>query len=411
MAREVIISLTDLLHKIRSTQDIDFLRDTAEWLCNALMEADVTEQIGAARYERTDERKTQRNGYRHRLLDTRLGTLNLFIPKLRSGSYYPDWLLERGRPAEQALVAVIIEAYVNGVSTRKMDRVVRELGLEHIDKSAVSRICKGLDERVKSFQERPLEACYPYVWLDATAVKVREGGRVVNMALVIAIGVRETGEREVLGFALGASEDEAFWHEFLRSLKARGLHGVKLVISDAHQGLQNAIQATFTGASWQRCRVHFMRNVLSQVPKSAQDDVANMVRTIFTQPTYDTAREQLNRVIAQLEERYPRAAVTVETAGEDILAYLHFPRSHWRRIQSTNPLERLNRELKRRFGVVGIFPNREAVIRLGGTVLLEQHEEWLAGRRYFSAESMQSLTKQEDEDGTRTISGSSIAAD
>jgi len=391
MARELIISLSDLLHKVRNADDMDFLREALEYICNMLIEADVTEQIGAARYEHTGERKTHRNGHRPRKLDTRVGTLQLRIPKLRQGSYYPGWLLERQRPAEQALIAVIMEAYVNGVSTRKMERVVQELGLEGIDKSAVSRLCKGLDDRVRTFQERPLEANYPYLWLDATALKVRENGRVINMALVIAMGVRETGEREVLGFALGGSEDGAFWQAFLRSLKARGLRGVQLVTSDAHQGLRDAIQATFSGAAWQRCRVHFMRNVLSQVPKSAQDSVADQVRTIFAQPTYDAACEQLQRISAQLAPRYPKAAQTVETAGEDILAHMHFPRSHWRRIQSTNPLERLNRELKRRSEVVGIFPNREAVLRLGGAVLLEQHEEWIAGRRYFSAQSMQLL--------------------
>lgn len=393
-----------LLTLIRTTNDIDVLRTSAEWTIQHLIEADVTAKIGAAQYERTESRTNQRNGSRTRLLKTRVGELNLLIPKLRTGSYYPDWLLEGGKPAEQAILGVVMEAYANGVSTRKMERLVKEMGLQGLDKSAVSRINKGLDERVEAFRHRPLTVRYPYVWLDATFPKVREDGRVQGTALVAAIGIREDGYREILGFTLGAAETEAFWTDFLRSLMERGLNGVQLVVSDAHQGLKNAIQSVFTGVSWQRCCVHFLRNLLTQVPNSAQDEVTNWFRTILEQPTYEAAEAQLLRVVDDLE-RFPKAATLLEEAKEDILAHMSFPFEHWKRIRSTNPLERLNREIARRFKVVGIFPNRDAVIRLGGAVLLEQNEEWLVERkRYFGEPSMKKLLESNSLEPKKRIS-------
>jgi putative transposase len=280
----------------------------------------------------------------------------------------------------------------HGVSTRKVDELVESLGIGGISKSEVSRICKELDEVVQAFKNRPLEGEFPYVWLDATFPKVREGGRVQSMAFVIAIGVKATGEREVLGFDIGTSEDGSFWLTFLRSLVARGLKGVKLAISDAHEGLRAAIETTLVGATWQRCRVHAMRNVLSQVPKSSQAMVSSIVRTIFAQPTQEAAKEQLALVVKQLKSRFPKAMDVLQQAEEDVLAYMTFPREHWRQICSTNPLERLNREIRRRMDVVGIFPNRDSVIRLVGTILQEQDEEWSIGRRYFSLESMAKVT-------------------
>jgi len=394
--------LKNLLDQLRLTEDVDVLRETAEWMAQQLMETDVTEQIGAARFERTDKRTTQRNGTRSRSFSTRLGELELEIPKLRQGSYYPEWLLERQKSAERALTSVVMEAYVNGVSTRKVDRLVTEMGLEGMDKSAVSRINKGLDERVAAFRDRPLDGSYPYLWLDATFPKVREDGRVQSTALVVAMAVRADGHREIIGLALGASETEAFWREFLRGLIERGLEGVQLVVSDAHRGLQNAIDGVLTGAMWQRCRTHFMRDILTHVPKSAQDMVADEIRTIFEQPSFEDARAQTARIVTALRKRYEKAADILQDAMHDLLAHMHFPRSHWRRLRSTNPLERLNKEIKRRFNVVGIFPNRDATIRLGGALLLEQHEEWLAGRRYFSEQSMEHLSEKSDDSGKAT---------
>jgi putative transposase len=360
-------------------------------LTEAVMDAEVSQLIGAERFERSTERKNYRNGYRRREWDTRVGTIELQIPKLRKGSYFPS-LLEPRRRAEKALLNVVQEAYVHGVSTRKVDELVESLGIGGISKSEVSRICKELDEVVQAFKSRPLEGEFPYVWLDATFPKVREGGRVQSMAFVVAIGVKSTGEREVLGFDLGTSEDGSFWLTFLRSLVARGLRGVKLAISDAHEGLRAAIETTLVGATWQRCRVHVMRNVLSQVPKSSQAMVSSIVRTIFAQPTQESAKEQLAIVVQQLKSRFPKAMDVLQKAEEDVLAYMAFPREHWRQICSTNPLERLNREIRRRIDLVGIFPNRDSAIRLVGTILQEQHDEWSIARRYFSLESMSKVT-------------------
>ncbi len=391
MADEVRIALLELLRKAQVEGDVDFLREGVRVLSQALMELEVTQHLGAERHERTAERTGQRNGYRPRDLDTRVGTLALQVPRVRDGSYYPS-LLDPRKRAERALVGVVQEAYVHGVSTRRVDDLVRALGMEGISKSQVSRLCQELDAEVQRFLGRPLEGPHPYVWLDATFVKVRENGRVVSMAVVIAIGVKGSGEREVLGVDVGPSEDGAFWTQFLRGLVARGLKGVKLVVSDAHEGLKGAIAAVLAGASWQRCRVHFLRNALALVPKAAAPMVAATIRTVFVQPDMTSAKEQWHRVADSFRGRFPRLAALLDQAEEEVLAYLEFPSEHWRQIWSNNPLERLNREVKRRTDVVGIFPNRGAVTRLVGAVLAEQHDEWQVSRRYFSAESLAKLT-------------------
>ena len=392
MATKNRMSLLEQLSKYVVEKDKDFLKEALTLLINALMDAEVTSMIGAEKYERSENRNNHRNGYRQREWDTRLGTLQLSIPKLRHGSYFPS-LIEPRKMSEIALLNVVQEAYVHGVSTRKVDELVESLGIKGMDKSEVSGISKQLDGFVTEFKNRILEGEYPYLWLDATFPKVREGGRVCSMALVIAVGVNQSGEREILGFDVGMSEDGAFWEEFLRKLVARGLKGVKLVVSDAHEGLKSAIKKVLTGSTWQRCRVHFMRNVLSQVPKKCQGMVSSIIRTIFAQNDQESAREQLRHVVDELRGRFPKAMEILEAAEEDILAYMAFPREHWIQIHSTNPLERLNREIRRRTDVVCIFPNRDAVIRLVGTMLMEQNDEWQVGRRYFSLESMEKLTQ------------------
>jgi transposase-like protein len=319
-----------------------------------------------------------------------VGTIGLQVPRVRDGRYFPTLLEPRTR-AERALVAVVQQAYIEGVSTRRVDDLVKALGMEGMSKSQVSRLCADLDAEVERFRQRTLTAAYPYLWLDATFVKVREQGRVTNQAVVIAVGVTADGVREILGVDVGPSEDGAFWLRFLRTLVARGLHGVQLVISDAHEGLKQAIGAVLHGASWQRCRVHFVRNALALVPKSAQQLVAATIRTIFAQPTAEAARQQWRQVADGFRPRFPRLADQMDEAEGDVLAYLAFPAAHWRQIWSTNPLERLNKELKRRTDVVGISPNSDAARRLVGAVLAEQHDEWQVGRKYFSAESMQAL--------------------
>ena len=335
----------------------------------------------------------RRNGYRERRFDTRAGTIDLALPKLRSGSYFPDWLLERRRRAERAMVAVVAECYVKGVSTRRVDGLVKTLGIEGISKSQVSEMAKSLDSEVAAFRSRPLDAApYPYLWLDALAVRVREGGRIVRCACVVATGVNADGYREILGCDTFTSEDEAAWRVFLAGLVERGLSGVQLVVSDDHRGLTNAIDALLPGAGWQRCRTHFMRNLLCRVPKSAQPFVATMVRAVFAQPSAAEVAAQLGRVTEQLAEGFPQVAVMLEDAAPDVTAFAAFPVEHWRQTWSNNPQERLNREIRRRTDVVGIFPNREAVIRLTGMVLAEQHDEWAVGRRYMSAGSLAKLT-------------------
>jgi len=393
MADELRMALIELLRKAQMEEDADFLREGVRVLGQALMELEVSQQIGAERYERSSERTGQRNGYRERPWDTRVGSIELKVPKVREGSFYPS-LLDPRKRGERALVAVVQEAYVQGVSTRKVDDLVQALGMNGISKSQVSRICQELDAEVERFRTRKLEGDYPYVWLDATFLKVRENSRVVSQAVVIAIGVRSTGEREVLGLDVGPSEDGAFWAQFLRGLVARGLSGVKLVISDAHGGLKGAVSAVLQGASWQRCRVHFISNALALVPKAAAQMVAATIRTVFVQPDEASAKEQWRRVADSFRPRFPRLAQLMDEAEEEVLAYSAFPAEHWRQIWSNNPLERLNREVKRRTDVVGIFPNRAAVVRLVGAVLSEQHDEWQVSRRYLSAESLAKLYQE-----------------
>jgi putative transposase len=392
MADEISMALDELVRKAQLSEDVDFLREGVRALAQALMEAEVNQQVGARRYERTPKRTGERNGSRERRWDTRVGSITLRVPRVRDGSYFPS-LLEPRRRAERALVAVVQEAYVHGVSTRRVDELVQALGLQGISKSQVSVLCAELDGEVEQFRTRPLgEATYPYVWLDATYIKARMNGHVASQAVVIAIGFNaQTGNREVLGLDVGPSEDGAFWLAFLRGLVARGLAGVQLVVSDAHVGLKGAIAAVLYGAGWQRCRVHFVRNALALVPKAAAQLVAATIRTVFAQPEPEMAPQAWRQVADGFRSRYPKLAVLLDEAEADVLAYLAFPREHWRQIWSNNPLERVNREVKRRTDVVGIFPNEAALVRLVGMILAEQHDEWQVCRRYFSAESLARL--------------------
>lgn len=393
MTDEQSMALEELLRKAHLSDDVDFLREGVRALAQALMDLEVAQHVGAKRYERTPERTGERNGSRERRWDTRVGSITLQVPRVRDSSYFPS-LLEPRRRAERALVAVVQEAYVQGVSTRRVDELAQTLGLTGISKSQVSALCADLDAEVERFRSRTLgEASYPYIWLDATYLKARTNGRVMSQAVVIALGLNaQTGQREVLGLDVGPSEDGAFWLAFLRGLVARGLAGVQLVVSDAHEGLKGAIGAVLVGTSWQRCRVHFVRNALALVPKAAAQLVAATIRTVFAQPEPEMARLTWRQVAESFQARYPKLAALMEVAEVDVLAYLTFPAEHWRQIWSNNPLERLNREVKRRTDVVGIFPNEAAIIRLVGMVLAEQHDEWQVGRRYFSAESLVKLT-------------------
>jgi putative transposase len=367
----------------------DLLRVMVKDFAEALMSADADAVCGAGYGERSPERVNRRNGYRERDWDTRVGSIELAVPKLREGSYFPDWLLQPRRRAEQAFVSVIADAYLAGVSTRRVEKLVQQLGVERMSKSQVSRLARSLDQIVEDFRTRPLDgAPYAYVTLDALVVKCREGGRTVNVCVVHAVGVNRDGFRESLGLDVVTAEDGAAWLAYVRGLVARGLSGVKLVSSDAHPGLVDAIAATLTGAAWQRCRTHFMRNLLTRVPKSAQGFVATMVRTIFAQPDTATVREQHARIVAQLEDRFPEAAALLDEAGPELLAFTSFPKEHWRQLWSNNSLERLNKEIRRRTDVVGIFPDRASIVRLVGAVLAEQNDEWAVARRYMSAESI-----------------------
>lgn len=391
--------LSDLLDAFRAGEGVDLIRDAVQLVLQELIEVEAAEQIGADRYERSDTRVTERNGSRPRLLTTQAGDIGLRIPKLRKGSFFPS-ILEPRRRIDQALYAVVMEAYVNGVSTRSVDDLVEALGATSgIKKSEVSRICAGLDEIVGAFRTRRLDHIeFPYVYLDATYLHVRNAtGQVTSMAVVIATGITAEGSREVLGVDVGDSEDEAFWRSFLRTLKGRGLGGVRMVISDQHAGLVAALRRAFQGASHQRCRVHFARNLLALVPKSHQDMVAAVFRTIFAQPDPTTVAATWDQVRDQLGDRFPKIAVLMDDAKADVLAFSAFPRAHWTKIWSTNPLERLNKEVKRRARVVGIFPNEAAVIRLVGAVLADVHDEWQAGdRRYLSDGSMALLYPERD---------------
>jgi transposase-like protein len=392
--------------------DTDLLREIVKLFCERVMGEEVDAICGAGYGERSDERTNRRNGYRSRPWDTRTGTIDLAVPKLREGSYFPDWLLEPRRRAERAFVQVVCESYVRGVSTRRVEGLVRTLGIERISKSRVSEMAKELDGAVEAFRTRPLEGGpYTYLWLDAITQKVREGGRIAGVACVVATGVNAAGNREILGLDLHTSEDGAGWTAFLRGLVARGLRGVRLVISDAHPGLVDAIASTLPGATWQRCRTHFLRNLLTQVPKSAGPFVATLVRSIFAQPDAPTTRAQHDRVIEQLAERFPGAAEMLADAGPDILAFTGFPQPHWRQIWSNNPQERLNKEIRRRTDVVGIFPDRPSVIRLVGMVLAEQHDEWAVVRRYMSAESLAKARLEVIEgDAVEEVRGELVAA-
>jgi putative transposase len=393
-------ALLEVLEAMRSAGVNERVKTAAQTMYQALIEAEATAVIGAGPWERTEDRSAHRNGYRARVFSTAAGDLELAIPKLRSGSFFPS-LLERRRRVDQALFAVVMEAYLHGVSTRKVDDLVKALGIDAgISKSEVSRICADLDVEVGAFRDRTLrEVRYPYVFLDATYCKARVNHRVVSQAVVIATGVTGDGRREVLGFDVGDSEDGAFWTAFLRSLKARGLGGVQLVISDAHTGLKQAIGAVMLGAAWQRCRVHFMRNVLAGVPRGNTEMVAAAIRTVFAQPDTDHVHEQFETIATMLGRQLPKVEAMMREAREDLLAFASFPQSHWRKVWSTNPLERVNREVKRRTEVVGVFPNPAALLRLSGAVLVEIHDEWAVAseRRYLSEASMKLITEQHHE--------------
>jgi transposase-like protein len=375
-----------LLELIEKGADADLVREMLSFAAGRLMDAEVQARTGAAHGERDPERLVQRNGYRERAWDTRVGQIDLEIPRLRRGSYFPSFLEPR-RTAEKALTAVIQEAYVHGVSTRAVDDLVKAMGASGVSKSQVSRLVAEIDERVDAFLARPIEGEWPYLWIDATYVKAREAGRIVSTATIIAVGVNTDGRRDVLGVATGPSEAETFWKGFLRSLADRGLRGVKLVIADDHKGLRAAASKVFH-ATLQRCRVHWMRNLLTHAPAKQRPAVIAMVKTIFAQQTAAEARSQWKTVADALRERAPKLAALMDASLDDVLAYTAFPKEHWPQIASTNPLERLNGEIKRRSNVVGIFPNDRAVIRLVGALMLEQNDEWAVGRRYMSLESL-----------------------
>ena len=396
--------LSELLDAFRTGEGLDLVREAVTLVAQELIESELSAHIGAQRYERTESRTTERNGHRARMLSTKAGDVELAIPKLRKGSFFPS-ILEPRRRIDQALYAVVMEAYVHGVSTRAVDELVAALGVSSgISRSEVSRICNQLDEVVDSFRERRLDhVAFPYVYLDATYLHVRENHQVTSKAVVIATGVSASGHREILGIDVGDSENEVFWREFLRRLRARGLDGVRLVISDQHAGLVAAIKRCFQGAAHQRCRVHFARNLLAMIPKGHQAMVSAAFKTVFAQVSGEDMHAQWDQVTATLEDRFPKAAALMVGAKEEVLAFTAFPTEHWRQIWSTNPLERLNKELKRRCRVVGIFPNEASVIRLGGAVLLDVHDEWVsAERRYFSEASMAKLYTVVDNDNATT---------
>jgi putative transposase len=383
-------ALLEVLEALKAAEVDDRIRQAAETIYQALIEAELSSVIGAVPHQRTDTRTTHRNGHRQRVLSSTAGDLELRIPKLRAGSFFPS-LLERRRRVDQSLFAVIMEAYLHGTSTRKVDDLVKALGADSgISKSEVSRICAELDTEVAAFRDRSLAGqAFRYVFLDATYCKARVDHRVVSQAVVVATGVAADGHREVLGFEVGDSEDGAFWTAFLRSLKTRGLSGVQLVISDAHAGLKAAIASVLLGAAWQRCRVHFLRNVLAAVPKGSAEMVAAAIRTIFAQPSPVHVHDQLDTIAAMLGRQFPKVEAMLREASDDITAFAAFPVSHWKKIWSTNPLERLNKEIKRRTDVVGVFPNPAALLRLAGSVLVEAHDEWqVSERRYLSEGSM-----------------------
>ena len=383
--------MMSLRAQLENSPDADFLREMIGFAVQRLMDLEVAGLTGAAWGEKTPERLVQRNGYRERAWETHAGTVDLRIPKLRKGSYFPGFLEPR-RMAEKALTAVVQEAYIQGVSTRSVDDLVKAMGMTGISKSQVSRLCEEIDGRVKAFLERPLEGDWPYLWIDATYVKVRQSGRVVSVAVIIAVGVNADGRREVLGMDIGPSEAETFWTAFLRKLTRRGLRGVKLVISDAHEGLKTAA-AKLLHATWQRCRVHFMRNALAHAGKSGRRVVSAFIATAFAQDDAEAAKAQWRRIADQLRPKLPKLAAFLDEAEADVLAYMTFPKDHRAKIHSTNPLERVNGEVRRRTDVVGIFPNEDAITRLVGAILLEQNDEWAVQRaRYMTLETMAPLS-------------------
>src|SRR5512138_1456577 len=384
------IALAELAEK---GADVDLVREMIRHIAQRMMDMDAESLCAAAYGERSADRLNSRNGYRERQWDTRAGSIDLKIPKLRKGSYFPGFLEPR-RTAEKALAAVIQEAYVQGVSTRSVDELVKAMGMSGISKSQVSRLCAEIDERVNAFLSRPIEGDWPYLWIDATYLKVREAGRIVSVAVIIAVAVNTDGVREVLGMAIGPSEAEPFWTSFLRSLTRRGLRGVKLVISDSHEGLK-AAAAKVLKATWQRCRVHFLRNALAHAGKGQRQMVLALINTVFAQDSQEAAVQQWRAVADQLRAKFPKLAALMDGAESDVLAFMSFPKSHRTQIHSTNPLERLNAEIKRRTDVVGIFPNEPAITRLVGALLLEQNDEWQLQRRYMQLEGLQSLSENQ----------------
>jgi transposase-like protein len=397
MAESQSMTTAEVVAKTLITEHADFLRDAVALVARELMEAEITNEIGARHGEVSPDRTTHRNGYRPREWETRVGEICLAVPRKRSGEAYFPSFLEPRRPAEQAILAVVMEAYVNGVSTRKVDRLVEQLGVHGMSKDRVSAICRALDERVRAFRERPLEGDYPYLWLDAKQVKVRSGGHVRSKAVVIAYAIHESGRREVLDLDVGEVESGAFWVEFLRSLRARGLAGVRLCSSDAHEGLKAAI-ARVLGCPWQRCTVHFVRDMHQHCRPAQRGMVSAALREAFNAESYEAARERAGVLIERLRPTVPKVVELFEEAEEDLLAFYRFPAVHWTKLRSTNPLERINREIGRRSDVVGIFPNDAAVIRLVGAMLIEQTDEWLVCRRYLSEESLALVLEDQGEE-------------
>jgi putative transposase len=397
---KVSMALAELAEK---GPDSDIVRELVSHVVQRLMSFEVQNLCEAGYGERTEDRANSRNGYRERLWETRAGAIDLKIPKLRRGSYFPSFLEPR-RTAEKALVAVIQEAYIQGVSTRSVDELVKAMGMTGISKSQVSRLCAEIDERVNAFLTRPIEGDWPYVWIDATYVKVRQAGRIVSVAVILAVGVNTDGVREILGLATGPSEAETFWTDFLRSLTRRGLRGVKLVISDAHLGLKAAIAKVFK-ATWQRCRVHFVRNALAYAGKGQRQMVLALINTVFAHDTAEAARRQWRAVADQFREKFPKLAALLDEAENDVLAFMDFPKAHRKQLASTNPLERVNAEIKRRTDVVGIFPNDASIVRLVGALMLEQNDEWQLQRRYMQLEGLQAVSDNQTQRLSAVVTG------